>query len=131
MRIRLWIVAVVSVVLAQSSVARNVAGQATQPGRSAYDSYGVFGRGAVDCGRTTNDLRLDRAEWEPDIMNFIQGYLTGANFHALLTKRGNPHVGKSASPQALLAAVELHCGQHPLDNLGDALESVYLQLAEK
>lgn len=131
MRMRFWIVASVAVLLAQSTVTKNIAGQATQPRQFAYDGYSIRGGGGSDCGTMTSDLRKDREYWGTFYTTYATGFLTGANFHAMATKRGNPNVGKAASSEALLAALEQYCGQHPLDLVVDALRDVYYQLADK
>jgi hypothetical protein len=58
-------------------------------------------------------------------------FLSGANFHAAFSQTGDPNVGEKTSPEAVLAAVELYCGSHPLDNVAAAFSDVYVQLALK
>ena len=116
--------------LAQTVVARNIAGQTTQR-QYNYDSYRMLGYANTDCGKMTSDLRDNRKGWELDYMTYATGFLTGANYHACVTKRGNPKVGQGTSAEALLAAVEQYCGQYPLKKVVDALDSVYLQLSVK
>ena len=133
MRMRFWIVAVVAVVLAQSTVTKNIAGQTGQFNLSPY-SYRThlrLGLSAVDCGQMTSLIRLDRRSGEMDFSNHIQGFMTGVNFHARLVEKGNPLVGKGTSRQAMFAAVEQYCVQNPLESVSTAIESVYLQLAER
>lgn len=131
MRTKLWIVAIVAVALAQSTFARDVTEQAKQAPQLAYENYSIRGGGGSDCGTMTNDLRKDRAYWGTFYTTYATGFLTGANFHSMVTKRGNPHVGKDASTEALLAATEQYCAQHPLELVVYALADVYFQLAEK
>jgi hypothetical protein len=75
-------------------------------------------------------LRTNRNVWREFYSNYATGFITGANFHAVFTQ-GNINVGKNTSPDALSAAMELYCSQHPLEKVFYALASVYNELADK
>ena len=130
MSARYWIAAVVGLVLAQSVVTTNIAGR-TLPRQFGDDSYTVKGVGSADCGKMIDSVRQDRARWGDYFTNYASGFLTGANFVSLGRQQGNFNVGAGTSPEALLAAMEQYCGQHPLETVADALEDVYVQLSTR
>jgi hypothetical protein len=93
-----------------------------------FDNWLMNGAATTACETLTSQLRSDRSRWGGYYRNAGMSFLTGANFHAGLTRTGNPQVGANTAPAALLAAVELYCGSHPLANFGLALKDVYIQL---
>jgi hypothetical protein len=131
MSVTRWMVAVVGVVLVQSVLTTHITGQASQPRQFNYDHYEILGLGTADCGKMTSDLRTNRERYTNFYLFWTQGFITGANWCAAAAKQGNPRVGEDTSPDALLAAMEQFCGQHPLNKVADAAGIVYLQLAER
>jgi hypothetical protein len=121
-----WLSAVLAFVLA-GSVGLTVRGQTPQPNQD--DTWIMKGAATITCGALTSDLRTGRSVWEEYYRNAGVSFLSGANFHASLTHTGDPDVGANASPEAILAAVELYCGSHPSDEVGGALADVYVRLA--
>jgi hypothetical protein len=103
----------------------------TKQQSATSSSYWVFGIGSVDCGKLMSDLRTNRSSRETFFESYFTGFLTGANFRAGVGGTGPTDVGKGTSPEALLAAVEQYCGNHPLDTVANALEDVYTQLRKK
>jgi hypothetical protein len=141
-----WIAAVLVLVLvgcgpdarraSDSTVPAKITGQrATQPSPFNYDTGMVWGFALHDCGTMTNNLLTNRDVWGFHYMNYATGFLSGANFRTVETRQGNPNVGATldaaTAPQALLAATEQYCEQHPLDKVGTALGDVYRQLAAR
>ena len=126
----------------ESAVATNIAAQsAAQPDAFKYDAQVVMGLGQNDCGKMTADLRADPTQLPTGITpravvgamytHYAEGFITGANFRSLQTRQGSPNVGESISPEALLAAIEQYCEQHPLNKVLNAVAVVYVQLAAR
>jgi hypothetical protein len=87
--------------------------------------------GAVGCSTFTNELRSERSSSPPIYMTqalfrtYITAFITGANFHAMKTGQGSAFVGKDTTTDAVFAALEQYCGNHPLDRVVDAVQDVY------
>jgi hypothetical protein len=98
---------------------------------SPRGDYLMLGSGAADCGQLTSNLRRSRELWATHYTSYTVGFLTGANYHAHISKQGNVGVGENTSVEAMLAALEQYCAAHPLDKVSTALEDLYRQLESR
>lgn len=113
------------------AMARVTAAPEQQPTTIDYTHYWLAGLATRDCGKLTDDLRKGRDVWQSLYEHYLTGFVTGANYHATVVLKGLPSVGRSVSPEALLATIEQYCAAHPLDSVGSATEDLYMQLLKK
>ena|SRR5689334_16959528 len=101
------------------------------PARNGDGSGGV-------CRDMTNDLRNDRDASHMLYLNWMDGFLTGANYVSYLVPGRNSDVtrslpreffaGYSRGDDAVFALLEQWCAQNPAKNIWEGAASVYSQL---
>jgi hypothetical protein len=90
------------------------------------------------CRDMTNDLRNDRDAWRTPYLNYMAGFITGANYVSYLVPGRNPDVlrnlprdvlaGHSRGDDAVFALLEQYCAENPAKNISEAAMRVYSQL---
>jgi hypothetical protein len=121
---------VVACVLLQAVIATDTTGRAMQP-RRPNSGYHVNGAGGFRCGDMTNNLRTETRFWTAFYTSYAEGFMSGANFVSYYANQRNPNVGYDISPEALFASIEGYCRQNPMQQIHDAVESVYSRLATR
>jgi hypothetical protein len=94
--------------------------------------------GGGTCRDMTNDLRADEQTWRTPYVNYVAGFITGANFVSYSVGGRNSNVGSGSEvlpirpgqrvADAVSALVEQYCAQNPSKNLSEAVARVYSQL---
>ena len=118
-----------------------LAGTRPQPVTDRSDFW-VVGAGTADCAQLTINMRDDPKVWQPFYANYIDGFTTGANYHAALVAKvqlpatvtapiANAHVAEATSTEALFVALQRFCVHNPLQKVSYGLGNVYNQLALK
>jgi hypothetical protein len=94
--------------------------------------------GGGTCRDMTNDLRTDSETWRAAYVNYVAGFVTGANFVSYSVGGRNSNVGSGSEvlpirpgqrvADAVSALVEQYCVQNPSKNISEAVARVYSQL---
>jgi hypothetical protein len=90
------------------------------------------------CRDMTNDLRNDRDASHTLYLNWMDGFITGANYVSYLVPGRNSDVSRSLSREflagysrgddAVFALLEQWCAQNPAKNIWEGATRVYSQL---
>jgi len=96
----------------------------------------VTGSGAVSCGQylqTRSPNGADRDTYDLMFVSWVQGYLTGSNHERMFFQKAASagSLVEAPDPETILAYMDKHCRDNPLETVQNAAWALRLELAPK
>ena len=97
-------------------------------GRDVNGSFTSVGIGSTSCGKFTStvDQGNNTQKWTELLIykNYAGGFITGIN----LSLDNTYDIRGGTDAQGIMAFIEKHCRENPLDQFGNALDSLIYEL---
>ena len=95
----------------------------------AADGY-MSGLGTKTCNEIADAISKKESS-QQDVLNWTQGYFSGANVaYGLRSKRGDVTTGSTVLLSRLMSLVKTKCDDHPEYLLSKAVDEVYFELRQ-
>lgn len=95
--------------------------------QAASPSMVTIGAGAEQCRTWT--VHRETGQGRDADKQWLSGFLTGLDFGVSIFDRSL--VRDSDDPEALIGFVDDHCAAHPIDQVAEAAQQLYLQLSKR